>query len=130
MQPIAEQLVAELAAVAPWAMVGAFAASARAWARAEARAQLLHEYLDEHGMLDEAGVPRPALGLSEQVEKRAATLRAQLSLTPQTWAQLRRTMTDVSGGDAADIRAGLVAAGRQMLEAKEAAELVAGEESQ
>lgn len=124
-QPIVDELLAELAAVAPWTTVGAFAGTVRAWATAEARSRLLGEYLDERGLLDDAGVPLPAVALAERFERQAATLRAQLALTPMTWAQLRRTTADIDGGDVIDIKAGLRDAGRRILEAKEAAELAA-----
>ena len=105
------------AAVAPWTTVG-LRRHGRAWATAEARSRLLGEYLDERGLLDGAGVPLPAVALAERFERQAATLRAQLALTPMTWAQLRRTTADIDGGDVIDIKAGLRDAGRRILEAE------------
>ena len=59
-RPVAEQLLREVAAVAPWAARPPFAAELDAWAWHEARARLLRAWLDEHGVLDHDDAPQPA----------------------------------------------------------------------
>lgn len=59
-----------------------------AWARAEARVQLLSEWLDEHGPLAEDGTPRPALAALYQFERLAAEARSRLGLDPLSRSRL------------------------------------------
>lgn len=65
-----------------------------AWARAEAKVQLLEEYLEDHAAagrsLDEDGDVMAAALLLERVERRAITLRARLGLDPISRARLGR----------------------------------------
>jgi hypothetical protein len=77
---------------------GAFAGSVASWAHAEAQAYVLRQYLDEHGLVDGEGQPRPAAGLLERVEGRLAGLRAQLGLTPLALGKLLATLSQVDAG--------------------------------
>lgn len=87
-QPVADEIAAELADVAPWTAQRAFGASVASWAFAEAQCHLLRRYIDERGMLDDQGVPLPATALLDKVEARAGRLRGELGLTPNAWAKL------------------------------------------
>jgi hypothetical protein len=65
-----------------------------AWARCEARIQLVTEYLlDRGGDLDADGEVRPAARLLEALERRAENLRARLGLDPLARARLGRDVT-------------------------------------
>src|SRR5205085_725811 len=86
-QPVADELAVWLAAVAPWTAQPAFRASVAAWSYSEAQATLLRSYVDAHGVLDDAGVPLPAVALLDRVETRAGRLRSELGLTPSSWAK-------------------------------------------
>lgn len=66
----------------------AFEAAVWAWARAEARALVLSKWIDEHGALDDAGVPRPALAALLDFERLAASARQRLGLDPMARARL------------------------------------------
>lgn len=102
-EPLAEELVeSTLAAAADRGSVTAYLSepsyrpSLWAWARAEAKVQLLTEWLmDRGGDLDEDGEVRSAAALLERVERRAVTLRARLGLDPLSRAKLGR---DVAAG--------------------------------
>jgi hypothetical protein len=87
-RPIAEDLERRLLSAAPWCAQDAFAPTVGAWSWAEGQASLLRAYVDEHGMLDADGLPRPACSLLHQVEVRAARLRSELGLSPNAWAKL------------------------------------------
>ena len=97
LQPVADQLAAGLAEVAPWTSAATFAGSVASWSWAEAQAVVLRRYLDEVGQVDDEGQPRPALGLLERVETRLANLRAQLGLTPLALGKLLATLSQVDG---------------------------------
>jgi hypothetical protein len=115
-RPIADQLAAELAEVAPWAAAPQFAAARAGWARVEAQLVLLHRYLDEHGLLDDAGEPRPAATWAAKLEGRAQSLRAELGLSPASMAKLLGDLSRTSAsGDGVDA---LKAAGRALLEGR------------
>lgn len=115
-RPVADQLKRELVAAAPWAMGPTFAAVVEAWAVAEAQCRLLREWLDEVGILDDAGEPRGALKALSQAESRADRARTQLGLSPAAWASLHRAMTTGPDGTSGALEA-LVAQGRAMLTA-------------
>jgi hypothetical protein len=62
-----------------------------AWARTEARVQLLSEWLaDRGGDLDDEGGVRPAAALFDRLEARAESLRARLGFDPLSRARLGR----------------------------------------
>lgn len=60
------------------------------WVYAEARCELLREWLDEHGHLDEHGKPREAARFLVTCEGRAARARSALGLDPSSRAALGR----------------------------------------
>ena len=62
----------------------------QAWARAEARVDLVTRYLDDVGHLDEQGNPRPAARHLVDLEASAAKRRAELGLDPLSRARLGR----------------------------------------
>ena len=115
-RPVAEQLLREVAAVAPWAARPPFAAELDAWAWNEARARLLRAWLDEHGVLDHDDAPRPALAELHRAETAAAKCRDRLGLNPLAWARLLAGVEQV--GDVGGHLEGLRAEGRAMLEAR------------
>lgn len=65
-----------------------FTAATWAWARAEAQALVLSTWIYENGSLDEAGVPRPALGSLLDFEKLASSARQRLGFDPLARARL------------------------------------------
>jgi hypothetical protein len=97
LQPIADQLAAGLAQVAPWTSAASFQGTVASWSWAEAQAVVLRAYLDEVGLVDGEGLPRPAAGMLERVEGRLAGLRAQLGLTPLALGKLLATLSQVDG---------------------------------
>lgn len=115
--PLATELVdATLeAAAAPGSSTGfltepSYRPAVWAWARAEAKIQLLTEYLEDHGGdIDAEGEIRGAASLLEKVERRCESLRARLGLDPLARARLGR---DVAAGsvDVARLMAALEAA--------------------
>ncbi len=115
-RPLADRLAADAVEQAPWLVRPAFAASLAAWARAEARALLIDEYLDRHGLLDADGVPRPAATYADRLEVRAAALRGQLGLDPMSFAKLLATFSGTPG--AADVLEALTAEGREVMTAR------------
>lgn len=62
----------------------------QAWARAEARVDLVTRYLDDVGHLDDEGNPRPAARHLVELEAAAAKRRAELGLDPLSRARLGR----------------------------------------
>lgn len=61
------------------------------WARLEAKSELLHRWLDEHGMVDkETGKVRDAARVLTTYENSANKLRAELGMTPLARAKLKR----------------------------------------
>jgi hypothetical protein len=112
--PIADRLETEIAAVAPWTSAEAFAHARRAWAEAEARCELLRDFLARRGLLDSDGLPNPALAALERAEATAARRRNELGLTPRGWAALFSAMTS-TGEDALGTLEAVKAQGRKML---------------
>lgn len=113
-QPVAESLAADLSAHAPWTIGGQFAATVHAWAWAEAQSHLLRLWLDEHGLLDDDGEPRPAANRLDRVESRAAKLRSELGLTPTSLVKLLGGLSAIDPGAAQGGLDALKAAGRQI----------------
>ncbi|HEV2810805.1 MAG TPA: hypothetical protein VGV93_10480 [Acidimicrobiales bacterium] len=116
--PLAESLATELVELAPWTARPAFAASVAAWSRAEARCQLVGDYLDEHGLLDEAGQPRPATGFLLKLETTAANLRARLALDPSSLAGLLAKLAGAPAEHVAEEREKLLAEARLLVEVR------------
>jgi hypothetical protein len=119
-KPIAAALAAELPTVAPWTARPAFAATVAAWSKAEAQAQLVGNYLNANGLLDDEGTPRPATSLYAQAETRAANLRQQLGLTPLALAKLLQALAAVASisGDESSLEA-VRAEGRRIAQAQQ-----------
>lgn len=101
--PLAATIAAELAEAAPWTTGSAFARTVESWAWSEAQCQLLRRWLDEHGLLDDDGVPRAASNRLDKLEGRAASLRAELGLSPLALARL---LSSMSGIDVPALEAG------------------------
>jgi hypothetical protein len=116
--PPAQALAEELVTVAPWTARPAFTATVASWSKAEAQSQLLHAYLDDIGLLDEDGQPRPAVAMLDRTEIRAANLRQALGLTPLALAKLLQSLAAVaaSNGDTGSLDA-VRAEGRRIAEA-------------
>jgi len=99
--PVAEQLVELAVESAPWLADGLYGPAVLAWARAEARCQVLADWLDEHGLLDDEGRPRPAAEAATRLEKLALTHRQRLGLDPTARAGLEATLTSAKAGQLA-----------------------------
>lgn len=117
-EPLARRIADTLVEVAPWSAAPTFAAARRAWSWAEAEAELLRAFVNEHGLLDTEGEERPAAKALHRAEAKARNLRSDLGLDPMSCAKL---MSLVAGLDAAlpdDARDQLLAEGRRILEAR------------
>lgn len=123
--PVAERLADELVVTAPWCARPAFAASVRAWARAEAKVELVGQYLDVHGLLDDGGEPRPAASYLLRLEARADNARARLGLDPTSFAGLLAKLSD--NPQAAGEREALLAEARALVDARDARALAAAQ---
>jgi len=125
-RPMAEQLVVEALSEAPWLTRPAFRRALVAWATAEAKAELVDVWLDEHGLLTSEGVPHPANALSDRLHARAVTLRGQLGFDPESFAKLLATFAGIPGGE--DALEDLRAEGRRLVDARDRDALPAGSE--
>ncbi|OZE79278.1 hypothetical protein CH304_20110 [Rhodococcus sp. 15-649-1-2] len=71
-----------------------------AWARFEAKCDLLHDWIDDNGMFTGTGDLNPAAKLLPKFEGRAATLRATLGMDPLSRSKLQKntaaTQVDLS----------------------------------
>jgi hypothetical protein len=110
---------------APWLTRPAFRHSVWAWAKAEARAQLVDDWLDEQstdempGDLSE-GDPRAATAWSARLNNQAESLRARLGTDPNAMARLLASFAvGVPGGD--DVLAALRAEGARLVAAHDVA---------
>lgn len=113
--PIADRLQADLLAERPW--LSGHRRSVAAWARVEAQAELIGRWLDEHGLLDEEGNPRPASTRLDRLESRAQALRADLAETPLAMARLIGTLTSTAvAANAVDMLASLKAEATQFVD--------------
>ncbi len=121
--PLADEIEAELPAIAPWAGRDAFAPGRRRYARAAAVAELLWRYVAEHGPLDDDGKPRPALDALAKWESIAANRGAALALDPASFAKLIGALTLASGPEAESMVDALAAEGRRILDARSPAAL-------
>ncbi len=88
--PLAAQLVDAIAGSVDW-WQPADMPSVLAWARCEARVELLTRWLAEHGGdLDEAGNVKGAADLLTRLEVQASNMRSKLGLDPLSRARLGR----------------------------------------
>jgi hypothetical protein len=94
----------------------------RAWSDLEARCEVVRSHLDEHGMLDGEGRPRPACELLLRLDRAADRARQRLGLDPRADLDLAKATAEVQHL-ASDLDA-VRAAGRRALEARERAEVV------
>jgi len=117
--PLAAELVETAVNTVSWLADPTYAPALFAWARAEARCQLVAEYLDKVGPLDEKGEPRGALNAADRLESLALKHRTRLGLDPVSRAQLEATLTGAKQGQVALEEA--MARGAQTLEARRAA---------
>ncbi len=90
----------------------------QAWARAEARIQLLERWFADKGLLQEDGTPRPGVDLLLRCESQASKLRSRLGLDPMSRAALQKDLSE-TGRNAADLASAL-AEGRKLRLAAEA----------
>jgi hypothetical protein len=105
--PLADLILRQAVEDTPWLMEPRYAPSVRAWARSEAQALLLTDYLETEGLHDSEGHLRPAEQALHRAETRAANLRKDLGLTPLSAARIRAlerapsglTITDLWGDD-------------------------------
>ena len=118
--PIAEALTSALLEERPH--LERWPAAVVAWADAEARCEVLRGFLDEHGMLDDRGRPRPAVELLLRFERQADRARQRLGLDPRSDAQLARETAEATSS-VADLDA-VRAAGREALRRAEGVEVV------
>lgn len=116
--PLAEEIAGLILKTGPGFLASNdFALATWSLARTEARLQVVNEWLDTHGPLDEEGNPRPAAGLVLQFERLAVDMRNRLGLDPTSRAKLEQALA----GAARDINiAGLVAEGRKVRKKAEA----------
>lgn len=120
-QPVADRLEAELAAIAPWTASEAFTGARRSWAWAEAQAALLRTHVDTYGPFDAEGQETGASKLLDAVEKRLDRARAGLGLQPMALAKLMAGAAAVANatGDTDSLEA-LAAEGARLLAARTA----------
>jgi hypothetical protein len=117
-RPLADALMSEAVAEAPWLGRPTFRMAVQAWAITEAKIALVDQWLDEHGLLTDDGDPRPANALADRLHARAITLRGQLGLDPVSFAKLLATFAGVPGAESA--LDALKAEGRRLVEARTA----------
>lgn len=88
--PIAEAWVKTALEQAPYLRDPSYEPALLAWARFEAKCDLLHDWIDNHGLIDEVGQATPAAKLLPTYEGRAAALRATLGMDPISRAKLQK----------------------------------------
>ena len=93
-----------------------------AWGRSEAQQDLLEQFLDELGPIDNEGKIRPAAELLERVARRAERMRSRLGLDPLSRATLAKDLAVAQSTHDLDR---LKALGASILAAHEAGETTA-----
>lgn len=86
----ARRILDELSAEPPAWLESCDRAALAAWATAEARTELLREWLSKRAPLRRDGKPWPAEDLLLRWERRAADARARLGFDPASRARIRR----------------------------------------
>ena len=120
--PLAQALERALLVVAPWTARPEFAGARASLAWVEAQLVLVQAYLDEHGLIDADGQPRPPAVRLDRLEARASTLRSELGLTPLALAKLLAKLAVFASADGDDVGLeALRAEGRAIVAAHEAA---------
>lgn len=90
-QPLAAAMVATALEQCDYLRDPSFEPALVSWARLEAKAELLHRWLDDNGMVDgETGKIRDAAKILTTYENSANKLRAELGMTPLSRAKLRK----------------------------------------
>ena len=97
----ADALVASTLEVHPWLDRPEFHDSLRAWAMAHVRIKRVQSFLDDKGLLDAHGRPRPATKLLLTLEASAARARAALGFDPASFASIRKTVVEADSAQAA-----------------------------
>lgn len=116
--PLAKEIEEALLGSGPQFLTDpSYAPALWALARSEARIQLLSEYLEEHGLLEEDGRPRAAVDAVYKFERLASEQRARLGLDPLSRVRIER---DLAGGARDFNIAQAMAEGRRIREAAEA----------
>jgi len=88
--PLAAELVEQVTGYIDW-LRESDTPALWAWARVEARIQLVSEYLiDQGGDIDGDGTVRPAADLLMRLESKAESMRSRLGLDPLSRARLGR----------------------------------------
>jgi hypothetical protein len=88
--PLAADLIQVAIETVPYLGEESYLPAVQAWARAEARVELLVEYVGRVGLLDDDGGVRPATELLRRLEDQTASLRARLGLDPLSRSRLGR----------------------------------------
>lgn len=90
-QPLAAAMVKTALDQCQYLRDPSFEPALLSWARIEAKSELLHRWLDDHGMVDEeTGKVRDAAKILSTFENTAAKLRTVLGLDPVSRAKLMR----------------------------------------
>jgi hypothetical protein len=118
LEPVARRLVDDLEASAPWWVESVDRAAVDAYARAEARVEVLARWTAEHGLLDAKGKPTAAADLLLRVERVAAEMRSRLGLDPLSRSRLGRDSAVAAAVGANAVRAA-AEAGRQARERRD-----------
>lgn len=119
-QPIADAIAQRLPEVAPWTARPAFDGARASLAWVEAQITLIRSHLDQVGLLDSDGKPRPACDRLDRLEARAGSLRSELGLTPMSLAKLLASLATVAvAGRDEDGLAALKAEGAEIVAARE-----------
>jgi hypothetical protein len=114
--PVADQIEAQLVADSPWLARPGFRLAVSALAVAEAKALLVDQFLDQVGLLDDDGVPRPAAALADRLHARAQALRDKCGVDPTSFARLLVSFAALTGGE--DALATLRREGAAIVEAR------------
>ncbi len=99
-EPRAAELADAATRAVPFLADVTFARSVLGWARAEARCDLLAEYLEREGLLDDKGTPRPAADLAARYERLASDARSKLGLDPKSRVALEKDLAQAGLGHA------------------------------
>jgi hypothetical protein len=120
-RPIAERLTAQLLEARPW--LAEHRHTVTAWARVEAQIELIGDYLDRCGLLDDGGEPRPAGARLDRLEATALKLRTELALSPLALDRLLGALSvTASTAGSTDALEAAMAIGRQFVDAHLAAQ--------
>ncbi|EYT65059.1 hypothetical protein H483_0102265 [Dietzia sp. UCD-THP] len=103
--PVAERYLVTAVESVDYLQDPSYLPALSAWARTEARIELLEAWLDEHGMVDdETGQVRGAANLLARFEAQAAKQRERLGMDPLSRAKIRQ-MTASTQVDLAQLMA-------------------------